>query len=115
VRFVSVGSLFFLEEPATTGINDLLRDLRKFVQQPGQRHFQLHVIIGDVNMTRSHLAKRPDPKNNPVWRPCLLLDDEHRKTGGDLAWRRPDAAHRLRLAELVRDLDGKGLTHRTDQ
>ena len=48
--------LFFFEENATAACNCLLHDLRKLVEQPGQRHFQLNMIIGDINRSCGHLT-----------------------------------------------------------
>ena len=55
--------------------------------QPGQRHFQLNMIIGNINRSRSQLTKGADAKRHPVTRPRLLLHHEHGKTGGGLAQR----------------------------
>jgi hypothetical protein len=100
--------LFFFEENATAACNCLLHDLRKLVEQPGQRHFQLNMIIGDINRSCSQLTKGADAKCHPVTRPRLLLHHEHGKTGGGLAQRRFDPAQSLLLAEFVRELDARG-------
>jgi hypothetical protein len=52
------------------------------VKQPRQRHFQLNMIVGDINPSGSHLAKGADAKRHPVCRPRLFLHREHGKTGG---------------------------------
>jgi hypothetical protein len=104
-----LGLLFFLEKNAAT--DGLLRDLRKLLQQPGRRHFQLDIIVSDVNVTCSHLSKGPHPKTHPLPRPNLLLNHEHRKAGGGLTQRRFDAAQGPLFAELVRDLNDQGLRH----
>jgi hypothetical protein len=59
-----LGLLFFLEKNAAT--DGLLHDLRKLLQQPGRRHFQLDIIVSDVNVTCSHLSKGPHPKTHPL-------------------------------------------------
>ena len=103
--------VIFFEENATATCNCLLHDLRKLVEQPGQRRFQLNMIIGDINRSCSHLAKGANAKRHPVSRPRLLFHHEHGKAGGGLAQRRFDPAQSLLLAEFVRDPDDKGLRH----
>jgi hypothetical protein len=72
-------SEFFFEENATAACNCLLHDLRKLVEQPGQRHFQLNMIIGDINRSCGHLTTARTSKRHPVT-PRLLLHHEHGKT-----------------------------------
>ena len=70
---VALAELFLLEQDATATGDRLLRDVRKLVKQPGQRHFQLDMIVGNINPSCSHLTKRADAKRHPVSRPRLLL------------------------------------------
>jgi hypothetical protein len=43
-----------------------LHCLRKFVQQPEQRHFQLHVILSHLNVSCCYLSEGADAEAHPV-------------------------------------------------
>jgi hypothetical protein len=55
-RYLAAESFFF-KENATTACDCLLHDLHKPVKQPRQRHFQLNMMVGDINPSGSPLAK----------------------------------------------------------
>ena len=67
-----------LGEQQVTAIADRdLRDLGKSLQQPRQRHFQPHVIVGDIDMARRRLPQRADAKHHAVTLPSLFVDLQH--------------------------------------
>jgi hypothetical protein len=79
VQFERAIASFFLEQHSAASSDGLLHCLRKFVQQPGQRHFQLHVILGDLNVSCCYLSEGADAETQPVAQPSLLLNGEHWK------------------------------------
>src|SRR5262249_24349445 len=72
---------------------EFLRDHR---QQPWQRDFQAHVVIGDIDEADSALAERAEIEGEPIAAPALLMDGQQRgivrARGGEAG---PDAARRF--------------------
>jgi hypothetical protein len=63
-----IASFLLEQHPAASG-DDLLHCLRKSVQQPGQRHFQLHVILSHLHVSCCYLSEGADAETQPVTRP----------------------------------------------
>src|SRR5262245_34721620 len=81
-------------------------------EQPRQRHFEEHVVVGDVDRAGCALTYGAHPEHQVVAGPGLLVDGEQRGIAGthrDEA--RLDAPGRLRAAEAVRDRDDERAGH----
>jgi hypothetical protein len=88
---------------------EFLRDHR---QQPWQRDFQAHVVIGDIDEADGALAERAEIEGEPIAAPAFLMDGQQRgivRARGDEAGL--DAARRLFAAEAVGDGHDQGLGH----
>src|SRR5262245_27390474 len=83
--------------------------LREHRQQPGQRDFQAHVVIGDIDEADGALAERAEIEGEPIAAPGFLMDGQQRgivrARGGEAGL---DAARRLFAAEAVRDGHDQG-------
>src|SRR5262249_33893342 len=84
--------------------------LREHRQQPWQRDFQAHVVIGDVDEADGALAERAEIEGEPIAAPGFLMDGQQRgivrARGGEAGL---DAARRLFAPEAVGDGHDQGL------
>ena len=76
-----------------------LRDLGKSLQQPRQRHFQPHMIVGDIEMARRRLPQRAHAEDHAIVFPSLFVDLQHRNAGRRARQSRLQPAHRFFAAE----------------
>jgi len=88
---------------------ELLRDLG---EQPGQRDFQAHVVVGDIEDAGRSLAERANIEGEPIAGPGLLVE---RHEGGIVGARGGkaglDAARRFLAAEPMRNGYDQRLRH----
>lgn len=88
---------------------ELLRDLG---EQPGQRDFQTHVVVGDIEDAGRSLAERANIEGEPIAGPGLLVE---RHEGGIVGARGGkaglDPARRFLAAEPMRNGYDQRLRH----
>jgi hypothetical protein len=104
-------SAFFGQQQVAAIPDRDLRGLGKFLQQPGQRHFQPDMIFRDVKMARSRLAQRADPENHAVLLPSFFIDFQHGNAGGRARQPRLQPAGRLFPAKTMRNRNDKRCGH----
>src|SRR4051812_35930526 len=89
-----------------------LRGAGKLGEQPGQRDFEPHRAVVNLDRAGGALAERTGAEAELVARPALLLErDQRGELGLGAAEARLDAGERLVLAELVRNDDDQRLGH----
>src|SRR5262249_15669341 len=90
--------------------------LRDHAEQPGQLHFDPHVILGDVDRARRGLAEHDGAKIEMITGPGLVDDGELLSEGrpcvGEAGFQ---AAHGLLFAEPVRDGNDERAGHAWNQ
>src|SRR5262245_44760328 len=84
--------------------------LRNDGQQPWQRHFEAHVVVGDVDEADGALAERAEIEGEPIAAPGFLADGEERgivrSRSGEAGL---DAAARLLASETMWNGNDQGL------
>src|SRR3978361_858013 len=78
-----------------------LSGLRKPLQKPGQRHFQSHMIVSDVEMAGRRLTEGADAEDHAVSVPPFLIDFQNGDAQGSPRQTRLEAPTRLVAAKPV--------------
>src|SRR5579871_4191050 len=80
-----------------------LRNLGKALQQPGQRHFNPHMIVGDIDIPGSRLPERANAKEHMIASPGLFVHRQYRYAGSRARQPSLEAARRLFAANAMRN------------
>src|SRR5439155_5274452 len=94
------------QHQGTFPANQRHEPFRDYTQKPGQRHFKLHMVLGNIKRTVGGLAERAHAEGEAIAGPGLLLQgDEFCVVRAHMREAGLDPAHRLLAPEMVRNGD----------